>query len=67
MPESLINLTDLYANPSDGIYGLGLDYNALTVPAGYPATGNLLQEFLVGKDPDWHLRRRAVVINGGGK
>jgi len=67
VPESFINLTDLYANPSDGLYGLDLDYNALIVPAGYPATGNLLQEFLVGKDPDWHLRQAlAVVIGSGG-
>ncbi|HNT55601.1 MAG TPA: hypothetical protein PKG95_12860, partial [Anaerolineaceae bacterium] len=44
----------------DGGDGLNLDYNALTVPAGYPVTGNPLHDFLSTKDPNWHLRQITI-------
>ena len=57
VPGTLVNLTQL-VDPGmayDGGDGLSLDDNHLTVPPGYPVPGNPLDDFLVEKDPDWHL------------
>jgi len=69
VPATLMNLVNL--NDTGSVYddGLDLDYNALTVPAGYPVAGNPLHDFLLSKDPNWHLRQtiEEVIGSGGGE
>jgi len=62
-----VNLYD--AGTWYGEDGLDLDYNTLIVPAGYPVAGNLLHDFLIAKDPNWHLRQtiEEVIGSGGGE
>jgi len=71
VPASFVNLVNLYDAGTGTRYydGLDLDYNALTVPAGYPVAGNPLHDFLLSKDPNWHLRQtiEEVVGSSGGE
>jgi len=70
VPASFVNLVNLYNSGTwYGEDGLDLDYNALTVPAGYPVTGNPLHDFLLAKDSNWHLRQtiEEVIGSGGGE
>ncbi len=71
VPTSFVNLENLYNSGeySNGDDGLDLDYNALTVPTGYPVAGNPLHDFLITKDPNWHLRQtiEEVIGSGGGE
>lgn len=51
----------------DPSYGLNLDYNALTVPLGYPDPLSDLQIFLHQYDPNWHtLQAFEQVIGSDG-
>ena len=49
VPDAWLGMTRLLNGELD------LGYNRLSVPAGYPVVGNALHQFLVLKDPDWHL------------
>ncbi len=60
MPSKTIGLTYLQV--------LDLDWNRLTVPSGYPRQFNLLDQFLYGRDPNWHLRQytsKSIGPSGG--
>jgi Leucine-rich repeat (LRR) protein len=52
----------------DGSDGLNLDYNALTIPEGYPDPASQLQLFLNQHDPDWHTLQafEQIVDSTGG-
>ena len=52
----------------DGGDGLDLDYNALTVPLGYPDPADPLQLFLNQYDPNWHTLQafeQVIGVAGG--
>jgi len=71
IPDTLTNLTNL-ANPGmvwGGKDGLDLDYNRLSIPAGYPDPGVPLQVFLSQKDPNWQMYQSftQVIGTGGGE
>lgn len=64
-PASMTSLTGLFdpgtLQPGN-LDGLDLNNNRFCVPTDYPASGNVLHQFLNQKDPDFHLHQTCTPL-----